>query len=288
MGVLSDNLKLLKVKKPFKQKEIASFVGVTVSTWSNYEIGKTEPNHETLIKISKFFGIPVDELLKEGNPFEETLISKNQQKGNVKGNLTRNPNSVQGVAEPGLQGYSRVPKVVTVDSAGNDNVVMVPLRARAGYLAGYEDPEFIQTLPTYRLPGLTHGTYRMFEIYGQSMVPTYHESDIVISRFVENLNEIRDDRVYIVVTQREGVVAKRVINRAHAEGKLILNSDNQRHPGEYPPIVVNPDEVLEIWYAVAFLSRQMRKPGEIYNRLNDVESRVTLLEDQLKKSRKLN
>lgn len=284
MGVLSDNLKRLKIKKPFKQKEIAAFVGVTVSTWSNYEIGKTEPTNETLVKISKFFRITVDELLKEGNPFEETFISENQQKGNVKGNLTRNLNTVNEAAPV----YNRVPKVVTVDSTGIDNVVMVPLRARAGYLAGYGDPEFIQSLPTYRLPGLTHGTYRMFEIYGQSMVPTYHESDIVISRFVENLNEIRDDRVYIVVTQRDGVVAKRVINRVHIEGKLILNSDNQRHPGEYPPIVVNPEEVLEIWYAVAFLSRQMRKPGEIYNRLNDVESRVTILEEELRKSRKKN
>lgn len=100
MAVLSANLKLLKLKKPFKQKEIADFVGVTVSTWSNYEIGKTEPNNETLVKISKFFGISIDDLLKEGNLFEENNNPKKQEKGNAKGNPMGNLINKSEVNEP--------------------------------------------------------------------------------------------------------------------------------------------------------------------------------------------
>lgn len=187
------------------------------------------------------------------------------------------------VNEPASEYGSRLPKVVTVDSKGNDNIIFVPVRARAGYLSGYEDPEFIETLPTYRLPNLSAGTYRMFEVFGQSMVSTFHESDIIIARWVENLLEIKDNRVYVVVTKRDGVVAKRVVNRVSTDGKLILNSDNQRHAGEYPPIVVDPEDILEIWYAVAYMSRQMREPGEVIKRLVDVESRLTLIDDKVGK-----
>ena len=275
-------LKELREQKGLNQEELAQKVGISRATLSDYERDKTEPNFSTLLEIAKEFGISTDELL--GNLIAKDGSLKKREKGNVKGNLKGNLIATSQANEPQITGWNRMPKVVTVDTQGNDNVVMVPIRARAGYLAGYEDTEFIQSLPTYRLPGLSHGTYRMFEIYGQSMVPTYHESDIVISRFVENLLEIRDDRVYIVVTKRDGIVAKRVINRVQIEGKLILNSDNQRHPGEYPPIVINPEDILEIWYAVAFMSRQMRKPGEMYNRLIDVESRLTLMEDRFSKT----
>jgi len=280
MGALSANLKRLKLIKPYKQAELAGFIGVTVSTWSNYEIGKTEPSLDDLVKISKFFGIPVDDLLTEGNLFKEIANPKIEEKGKGKGNLRGKPNEVKEVK----YAYgNRMPKVVTVDSSGADNVVLVPVRARAGYLAGHEDPEFIQTLPSYRLPGLTHGTFRMFEVQGHSMVPTFDESDIIICRFAENFAEIRDDRIHVVVTKHDGLVVKRVVNRVSREGKLILNSDNQRHRGEYPPIIVDAEDVLELWYAVAFISRQMRSPGEIYNRLIEVESRLTLLESDHKK-----
>jgi len=282
MGILSTNLKLIKLQKPYKQAEIAEFVGVTVSTWSNYEIGKTEPTIDTLMKISKFFGITLDELLREGNLFEENENSKNSQNGNLKGNAKGNlTNKNVGLATP--ETWQRMPKVITVDSAGNDNIVHVSIRARAGYLNGYEDPEYIQTLPAYRIPGLSHGTYRMFEIFGTSMVPTFHESDVLICRYVESFHEIRDNRVYIVVTKRDGVVAKRVINRIARDGKLILNSDNQKHYGEFPPIVIDPEDVLEIWYGVVKMTRQIGEPGEVLNRLIDVESRLTMLEHAEKK-----
>lgn len=282
MENFGDVLKTLRESKGLNQGDLAEKIGVSRATLSDYERGKTEPNFSTLMAIAKFFGISIDKML--GNLIYEDGKWKKQEKGNVKGNLKGNLISAGAVNEQGMATWNRMPKVVTVDTQGNDNVVLVPIRARAGYLAGYEDTEFIQSLPTYRLPGLNHGTYRMFEIYGQSMIPTYHESDIVISRFVENLLEIRDDRVYLVITKREGIVAKRVINRVQTEGKLILNSDNQRHVGEYPPIVISPEDILEIWYAVAFMSRQMRKPGEFYSRLNDVETRLTLMEDRVRKT----
>lgn len=40
-----------------------SCLGVSRTTWSNYENGKTNPSIEDLIRFSKFFGITLDELV---------------------------------------------------------------------------------------------------------------------------------------------------------------------------------------------------------------------------------
>jgi len=292
MSTFSENLKILRIKSGLKQSEIADLTGISVSTWSNYEVGRTEPNIDSIVKIASALQISVDSLFNKdltsiadslGDGVHRLSKVENEKKQGQSPPFSPPISTPIGVKETNLTSLSRIPKVVTVAEDGKDNVVMVPLRARAGYLAGYEDPEFIQTLPTFRLPGFNVGTFRAFEIYGHSMVPTFQESDIIMSRFVDNFNEIRDDRVYIIVSKREGVVAKRVINRVKIEGKLILNSDNQRHPGEYPPLIVDPDDILEIWYAVAFFSRQMRSPKETYARLNDMEARLTFIEANQKK-----
>ncbi len=55
MTIFSNNLKALRAKKGYKQAEIADSIGVTVSTWSNYEVGKSEPNLEILIRNFVFF-----------------------------------------------------------------------------------------------------------------------------------------------------------------------------------------------------------------------------------------
>lgn len=268
----------LRKKKGLKQAEIAEKVGISPATWSDYERGKTQPNFDVLRKISEFFKVRADDLISDRSIDAHLFDFRFDGKKQVNAHPNAHPNAHLNTVQEPETAYSRMPSIVTVDQAGRDNIVLVNSRARAGYLAGYEDPEWIETLPSYSLPGLNHGTYRMFEVTGQSMVPTFHESDLLIGRFVENFNEIRDNRIYIVVSRRDGVVVKRVVNRVHREGKLILNSDNQRHRGEYPPIVLNPEDVAEIWYAVSYISRQMREPGEVYNRLIDLESRLTLLE----------
>lgn len=286
MNFFAANIKALRIKKGLKQAELAEKLGFPRTTWSSYEQEASQPGIDELLRIADFFGVTMDALLSRDLGFIADSLTSNvhlitkdsSAKKHVKSTpklSTQSPPNY--VSEPEIK-YSRMPSIVTVDQAGRDNIVLVNARARAGYLAGYEDPEWIETLPSYSLPGLNHGTYRMFEVTGQSMVPTFHESDLLIGRFVENFNEIRDNRIYIVVSRRDGVVVKRVVNRVHREGKLILNSDNQRHRGEYPPIVLNPEDVAEIWYTVSYISRQMREPGEVYNRLIDLESRLTLLE----------
>ena len=78
---------------------------------------------------------------------------------------------------------------------------------------------------------------------------------------------------------------KRILNRIEKDGKLILKSDNYKERDFYPPIVCDPSAILEVWYATGFISRQLRPPAEMYNRVVDLEGRLTLLEEEARKKR---
>lgn len=173
-----------------------------------------------------------------------------------------------------------LPMVVVTDQNGRENVVFVPVRARAGYLAGFGDVEYIQELPTYRLPGLAEATHRAFEVEGQSMVPTLHAHDIVVGEWVESLDHIRDDRVYILVTT-EGILVKRVLNRIEKHGFLLAKSDTVHNRDQYPALQIAPDQVLECWYARMYLSSDFRAPAEVYHRINDLEAEVSAIKKKL-------
>lgn len=170
-----------------------------------------------------------------------------------------------------------MPRVITVDSVGKDNVTLVPVRARAGYLSGYGDPEYISDLPVYSLPNLKNGTFRAFEVEGHSMSPTLKNHDIVVGEWVENLDHIRDDRVHIIVTKDQGILVKRVINRISKYNLIVCKSDAVFNKDHYPNIQVNPNDILEVWYGRLYISADFRAPNDMLHRLNDLEVEVDIL-----------
>ncbi|MDY8134597.1 S24/S26 family peptidase [Aquimarina sp. 2201CG5-10] len=177
--------------------------------------------------------------------------------------------------------YGGIPQVVAIDQKGDENVVYVPIKARAGYLDGYGDTEFIETLPSFNMPHLNNGTFRCFEVQGNSMVRTFFDGDLVFGKYVENLRDIKDGRVYVIISKNDGIVLKRVINRVEERGKLILKSDNK--DGNYPTYTINSDEILEAWYVTMFASKQMPEPVDVYDRLHDLETKIVLLEEELRR-----
>jgi transcriptional regulator with XRE-family HTH domain len=59
------NLQYLRKEKRLRQHEMQTKLGFSRTTWSNYEKGKTSPSLDGLVKISRFFGITIDELVAE-------------------------------------------------------------------------------------------------------------------------------------------------------------------------------------------------------------------------------
>lgn len=165
---------------------------------------------------------------------------------------------------------SRMPRIVTINEHGIDNIVYVPVKARAGYLLGHGDKEFIETLPTFRMPGLNNSTYRMFEVEGLSMSGTLSDRDRVIGEWVPSIDQIRENRVHVIVTT-DGVLIKRLLNRVKERGCLYLKSDTITHRQDYPIKELDPADVQEIWYVNLKVSSDLSEPAEIYKRVSDLE-----------------
>lgn len=136
---------------------------------------------------------------------------------------------------------------VITDQQGEERIVHVPVPAQAGYGKFLDDPVFIQDLPTYKLPDaqFKSGTYRSFEISGNSMYPTFRPNDIVIAAFVEPRyweQAIKNQQLYIIVT-REEVIIKRIHNRIRNEKVIECISDNP----EFDSYTININDILEVW-----------------------------------------
>jgi transcriptional regulator with XRE-family HTH domain/signal peptidase I len=282
--MIGKNLIFLRKRENLKQSEMLTVFGVQNFTWSDYERGKSTPPIDLILKISDYFLIDVSDFvtkdLSELRFTSNPDIENTEVKGKITGKILPPTGESEVNAAPVVD---LMPKVITVDSRGEENMVLVPIKAAAGYLNGHGDMAFIQSLPAYRLPGYNNGTFRMFEVKGASMHPTLNEGDICICKWVESLDSIRNDRIHVVVCH-DGIVVKRVLNRVQTDNKLILKSDNIKDKHEYPNMIIEPSEVLELWYVVAYISHVMKSPSEIYNRVIDLEGRLTIMDDKLKKA----
>lgn len=65
---LQRNLVDLRREKELTQKEVAEKIGVSAAAVGFWETGTNEPKATYLIKLAKFFGVTVDELIGYDNP----------------------------------------------------------------------------------------------------------------------------------------------------------------------------------------------------------------------------
>lgn len=63
--MLSMTLKRLRKNCGFSQQQVADSLNIDRSTYSYYEIGKTTPDVNTIIKLSKIFDVPYTEIFEE-------------------------------------------------------------------------------------------------------------------------------------------------------------------------------------------------------------------------------
>lgn len=68
-------LKELRQKANKSQKEMANLLNMSQTGYSSYEIGRTDPDIETLKKIAQYFHVTIDYLVENETPY---LIDKSQ------------------------------------------------------------------------------------------------------------------------------------------------------------------------------------------------------------------
>ncbi|CAM3505626.1 DNA-binding helix-turn-helix protein [Streptococcus pluranimalium] len=63
MSKFASRLKELRKKHGLTQKEIAKLIGISQSSYSNWENGNREPSLENVVRLAKLFGVTTDYLL---------------------------------------------------------------------------------------------------------------------------------------------------------------------------------------------------------------------------------
>lgn len=136
---------------------------------------------------------------------------------------------------------------IVTDQEGVERIVHVPYPVQAGYGQLISDPVYFAELPTYQLPDpqFRSGTYRSFEVAGDSMEPTFRPHDIVIAAYVEPRyweQAIKNGQIYIIVTSQD-LLIKRIQNRLRTERLLECCSDN----AGYDPYRIEAEDIREVW-----------------------------------------
>lgn len=257
----SSNIKLLRARKKQTQDAIARDFGFGRSTLNSYENGLiTNPTIEALIAFSDYYKISIDTLVRvDLNKLSESKLME---------------------LELGHDDFIKGTKLrilaTTVDRRNRDNIEMVSIKAKAGYTAGYNDPEFIRKLPTFQLPFLSsERKYRTFQVSGDSMLPIPDKA-YVTAEYVEDWNDVKDGSAYIVLTKDDGIVFKVLFNQMRNKKKLLLKSLNPL----YEPYEINLSDVKEIWKFINYISNELPEP-EITQ--DNLAANVSSLQKEMKK-----
>jgi transcriptional regulator with XRE-family HTH domain len=248
MSTAGKNLKYLRKLRGWTQEEFAAKLRIKRSLLGAYEEERAEPRIDVLEIVSDIFKLTLDELLLK-------------DLGDSRGNYLAK---------------RRAQKL----AAGTNEIQFVPVKAAAGYLAGYADPEFLDELNTFTLPMLAPGTYRAFEIVGDSMLPTQSGS-VIVGEKVEDLEDLKNNNTYIVISRNEGIVYKRMMKNTRSKNKFTLISDNQT----YQPYNINAEDVLEVWKATMIISKanvqQRWDVNQLASVVNNLQEQISTLKKKM-------
>jgi len=249
MSKISKNIAHLRKLRKFTQEQFADEIGIKKSRLGAYEESRSSPPIEMLIKMSDYFSLPVDILVRR--------------------DLTRS-NDIPFI-EVGTQ---RVLFPIAVDEYDQDLIEVVGIKASAGYTDGYGDPEYIEELPKMKLPFMPAGKFRAFPIKGDSMLPL-REGAFVVGRFLDGPQHIVNGRTYVLVTFEDGIVYKRVNKKGR---ELELHSDNSF----YRPYTIAVNEIVEVWEFTCSIStkefeQETIENGAILDAIKELKKDVSLL-----------
>jgi len=223
---LNENIRYLRKQMGLTQADLAGRLGLKRPVIGAYEEGRAEPRLQTLKHMAGFFGVGIDALLN-------TDLSTGESTTDASGKSLR------------------ILPIAVNASDDRERTTLVPVKAAAGYLSGFGDVEFVSSLPSFSMPFPelpSDGTYRIFQIEGESMLPIPPGS-YIICEYVQDWNFLKTDERYIFLTKDDGIVFKRVRVHPHKRSYELI-SDNS----DFKPYFVKQSQVLEVWKARGMMS----------------------------------
>lgn len=228
LPIESKRFRLIREEHQYTQTDFADLLGIRNST-ADIERGKTRLSGKVVAKLLQQFRINPLWLFGESN---QKFLQISQ--GDVS------------------------PKVISLDSGEKENIMLVNVKAAAGYPHNLQDVEWYQQLPAFDLPlpEYRNATHRGFQIEGDSMLPNFREGEWVLGKAVPTLEDITNNRVYVIVMTDSVLVKK--IQKLEDPSRLLLVSLNEA----YFPIEIAVNEIQELWQVNSKLTFNLEAASE--------------------------
>lgn len=228
-----------RIKELFKQHNLTTYeASVKLGYGKSSKLYKTlsgevKPSFETLFDIFACFpNVSADWLMLGRGPME-----------------VGGKSSIVKVTPPQPNSSLQV-LTVTVDKDGEETTMLVPVNAQAGYSVQHNEAVYLRDLRYYKIPGFEHGSYRAFEVAGDSMIPIFNHHDVVVTSLVEDRRLLEPGEVYVVVTT-ESVMLKRIRQQITSpDMEVLLFSDNP-HRKPYP---LEARDIQQLWRVRGYVS----------------------------------
>lgn len=237
-----DANKLVEIRKSLglNQNSFARKIGYSREVVSKVENGKMEP--------SKWF---VEAVLRFKNDYQFQVTEPDVK---ILGKFSQEPKKITQPFYKQIQTLKNFPSEYLVPLVG--------IKAQAGYVKGFEQTDFIETLEKYSLPpgvnpkGLE---WSYFEVDGDSMEPTISAEDILLTSLLphEDWNDLKNFCVYVILTD-EQLLVKRVYRKNERE--WILISDNSE---TNPQVSIDLSKIKQVWTLRRHIRSKVPQPKEV-------------------------
>ena len=257
MSTASRNIRHLRRKYQFTQEEMARKLGIKRSLLGAYEEDRANPRLDVLVKAAEIFNMSVDQLVSDSlvdAPSESTAnqpssaaprSSESPSRANLSQTSTYRRHKISESLDKG--------KASSLQSV--QALRLVPAEEFDRYFYEAVDEAYLEKLPLLRIPGLppSNMPYRAFEVEDDSMSPV-EKGAVVVARQEEKIQQIKDGKLYVLVTRTDGVIFRRVYNHIRKSGELLLEALNPAFTQQQLSVM---GREVEAWEVLLYISSQL-------------------------------
>ena len=249
MPLVNENIKVLRKRMGMTQEKFAEVLGIKRSLIGAYEENRAVPPAENLNKISRVFGITLDQLInysyeREFNKRPEANSFNTGQKEELpfpieKRSVFQHTNREIPTVQSSLFEPAK-PVSVNVVSAKSKEIKYINANLFEKYLNEESFEQYFENLPSIGLPFFTQENLRAFD----APVDFPLENCILIAEKISDFNQIVEGENHLIISKLGGFKYRRLYNQIQIKGVLLTSSDKA-------------SEIKEIWKPISYISKAM-------------------------------
>ena len=242
---IGNNLKALRTKAGYTQKQLADIVGVKHNTISDWENGRTSPDVNNIASLCEVLKIGADILLGTTRLGATLSLGEHEHIEIYRALDTHGRDMVDTVASKELSRLEQERHIIQLPIASEppeedepepDGCTVYEMPASAG-LGNYLEADPLSEQYIFPAGTVPPGTDFGVRVSGDSMEPTIADGSIV---FVEECLELRNGEIGIFSLDGEAYCKELYVDRERQEIRLISRND------DYEPITVTINEYTDL------------------------------------------